>query len=311
MATRTQQYRTAKNWDIGFETFSKGATAVMSWLPWTKPFAAIPTAVYDVTSPYIYKGISDWTGDTFTSGRRAGTDTSALSTNKDMFRSKAIHSKGGDLLYSGRTEGMSATGVDRTFEFINRQLEIAAMAAGGVDSIKNIVSMAKSGVDAAKAAKMVGEAGDAVSTGGNIISKFFSGYGRDYKAKKEKANIGSSLKMLTGMEDVEDIVDAVGGWLDKRRNKGDLKGVDASSSENGVTTPVVVESSLNGSYWDKNFQHENISPDLYNSRKNYSYGGSGDAIRKANEVAEGIKSAGEAVDKVKKVRWKGKSVPSF
>ena len=129
MATRREQYGQLKTADNIFETGSKTASAVMSWIPVTAAFSWAPTLAYDIISPYIYKGVSGWTGKSISTSSRANEGSQNVSATGDMYRSQSRYSKGADMVYGGAVSDDPMRTSDSIFREINKGLEIAAVAA--------------------------------------------------------------------------------------------------------------------------------------------------------------------------------------
>ena len=224
MATRIEQYGQLKTLDNIYETRNKAHAAVMSWLPWTKAFSWAPTLAYETISPYIYKGVSGWTGKSISTSSRANEGSQNVSATGDMYRSQSRYSKGADMVYGGAVSDDPMRTSDIIFREINKQQEIAAVAAGGYDSIKNIGKIVKSGVTAANAAKLASEGKNLAQAGGNIFDILGGGNRKEFGSKGEKANLGSTFNKLIGKEDL----DALIGMFSKKNKTAnpDMTAVD-------------------------------------------------------------------------------------
>lgn len=206
MATRREQYGKLKTLDNIYETRNKTASAVLSWLPWTAAFSWAPTLEYELISPYIYKGVSGWTGKSISTSSRANEGSQNVSATGDMYRSQSRYSKGADMVYGGAVSDDPMRTSDIAFRQINKGLEIASLTAVGYNSIKNIGKLIKSGVTAANAAKLASEGKNLAQAGGNIFDILGGGNRKEFGSKGEKANLGSTFNKLSGKEDLDALI---------------------------------------------------------------------------------------------------------
>lgn len=257
MATRREQYGQLKTLDNIYETRNKAHAAVMSWLPWTKAFSWAPTLAYETISPYIYKGVSGWTGKSISTSSRANEGSQNVSATGDMYRSQSRYSKGADMVYGGAVSDDPMRTSDIIFREINKQQEIAAVAAGGYDSIKNIGKLIKSGVTAKNAAKLASEGKNLAQTGENVFDILGGGNRKEFGSKGEKANLGSTFNKLSGKEDLDALIGmfskknktanpdmtAVGnvyeGWQNKMVHKQPLSESDFAKDKRYITNDVM------------------------------------------------------------------------
>ena len=257
MATRREQYGQLKTLDNIYETRNKAHAAVMSWLPWTKAFSWAPTLAYETISPYIYKGVSGWTGKSISTSSRANEGSQNVSATGDMYRSQSRYSKGADMVYGGAVSDDPMRTSDIIFREINKQQEIAAVAAGGYDSIKNIGKLIKSGVTAKNAAKLASEGKNLAQTGENVFDILGGGNRKEFGSKGEKANLGGTFNKLSGKEDLDALIgmfskknktanpdmtavdNVYEGWQNKMVHKQPLSESDFAKDKRYITNDVM------------------------------------------------------------------------
>ena len=227
MATRREQYGQLKTLDNIYETRNKAQAAAMSWIPWTKAFSWAPTLAYETISPYIYKGVSGWTGKSISTSSRANEGSQNVSATGDMYRSQSRYSKGADMVYDAAVSDDPMRTSDIIFREINKQQEIAAVAAVGYDSIKNIGKLIESGVTAINAAKLASEGKNLAQTGENIFDILGGGNRKEFGSKGEKANLGSTLNKLLGKEDLDALIGMFG-----KKNKTATANPDMTAVDN-------------------------------------------------------------------------------
>jgi hypothetical protein len=116
---------------------------------------------------------------------------------------------------------------DIIFREINKQLEIAAVAAGGYESIKNIGKLIKSGVTAKNAAKLASEGKNLAQTGENVFDILGGGNRKEFGSKGEKANLGSTFNKLSGKEDLDALIGMFG-----KKNKTATANPDMTAVDN-------------------------------------------------------------------------------
>ena len=264
MATRREQYGKLKTADNIFETGSKTASAVMSWIPATKAFSWAPTLAYDIISPYIYKGVSGWTGKSISTSSRANEGSQNVSATGDMYRSQSRYSKGADMVYGGAVSDDPMRTSDIIFRQINKGLEIASMAAVGYDSIKNIGKIVKSGVTAANAAKLASEGKNLAQTGGNIFDILGGGNRKEFGSKGEKANLGSTFNKLSGKEDL----DALIGMFSKKNKTANPDMTAVGNVYEGLQNKMVHKQPLFESDFakDKRYITNDVMKDMKNTQ---------------------------------------------
>lgn len=231
MATRREQYGQLKTLDNIFETGSKASAVALSWMPWTKPFSWSPTLAYEIISPYIYKGVSGWTGKSISTSSRANEGSQNVSATGDMYRSQSRYSKGADMVYDAAVSDDPMRTSDIIFRQINKLQEIAAVAAVGYDSIKNIGNLIKSGVTAKNAAKLASEGKNLAQTGENIFDILGGGNRKEFGSKGEKANLGSTFNKLSGKEDLDALIGMFGNMFGKK-NKTATANPDMTAVDN-------------------------------------------------------------------------------
>ena len=257
MATRREQYGQLKTLDNIYETGSKTLSAVMSWLPWTAAFSWAPTLVYEITSPYMYKGVSGWTGKSISTSSRANEGSQNVSATGDMYRSQSRYSKGADMVYGGAVSDDPMRTSDIIFREINKPIEIAGLAAGGYDSIKNIGNLIKSGVTAKNAAKLASEGKNLAQTGENVFDILGGGNRKEFGSKGEKANLGGTFNKLSGKEDLDALIgmfskknktanpdmtavdNVYEGWQNKMVHKQPLSESDFAKDKRYITNDVM------------------------------------------------------------------------
>lgn len=275
MATRREQYGKLKTADNIFETGSKTASAVMSWIPATKAFSWAPTLAYDIISPYIYKGVSGWTGKSISTSSRANEGSQNVSATGDMYRSQSRYSKGADMVYGGAVSDDPMRTSDIIFRQINKGLEIASLTAVGYDSIKNIGNLIKSGVTAANAAKLASEGKNLAQTGGNIFDILGGGNHKEFRSKGEKANLGGTFNKLIGKEDL----DALIGMFSKKNKTANPDMTAVGNVYEGLQNKMVHKQPLFESDFakDKRYITNDVMKDMKNTQtmmnakhKNYS-----------------------------------------
>lgn len=275
MATRREQYGQLKTLDNIYETRNKAHAAVMSWLPWTKAFSWAPTLAYETISPYIYKGVSGWTGKSISTSSRANEGSQNVSATGDMYRSQSRYSKGADMVYGGAVSDDPMRTSDIIFREINKQQEIAAVAAGGYDSIKNIGKLIKSGVTAKNAAKLASEGKNLAQTGENVFDILGGGNRKEFGSKGEKANLGSTFNKLSGKEDL----DALIGMFSKKNKTANPDMTAVGNVYEGLQNKMVHKQPLFESDFakDKRYITNDVMKDMKNTQtmmnakhKNYS-----------------------------------------
>ncbi len=257
MASRREQYGQLKTSDNIYETTSKTLAAVMSWLPWTKDFSWVPTLAYEIISPYIYKGVSGWTGKSISTSSRANEGSQNVSATGDMYRSQSRYSKGADMVYGGAVSDDPMRTSDIIFREINKLQEIAALAGGGYDSIKNIGNLIKSGVTAKNAAKLASEGKNLAQTGENVFDILVGGNRKEFGSKGEKANLGGTFNKLSGKEDLDALIgmfskknktanpdmtavdNVYEGWQNKMVHKQPLSESDFAKDKRYITNDVM------------------------------------------------------------------------
>ena len=227
MATRREQYGQLKTLDNIYETRNKAHAAAMSWIPWTKAFSWAPTLAYETISPYIYKGVSGWTGKSISTSSRANEGSQNVSATGDMYRSQSRYSKGADMVYDAAVSDDPMRTSDIIFREINKQQEIAAVAAVGYDSIKNIGKLIKSGVTAKNAAKLASEGKNLAQTGENFFDILGGGNRKEFGSKGEKANLGSTFNKLSGKEALDALIGMFG-----KKNKTATANPDMTAVDN-------------------------------------------------------------------------------
>lgn len=275
MATRREQYGKLKTADNIFETGSKTASAVMSWIPATKAFSWAPTLAYDIISPYIYKGVSGWTGKSISTSSRANEGSQNVSATGDMYRSQSRYSKGADMVYDAAVSDDPMRTSDIAFRQINKGLEIASLTAVGYNSIKNIGNLIKSGVTAANAAKLASEGKNLAQTGGNIFDILGGGNHKEFRSKGEKANLGGTFNKLIGKEDL----DALIGMFSKKNKTANPDMTAVGNVYEGLQNKMVHKQPLSESDFakDKRYITNDVMKDMKNTQtmmnakhKNYS-----------------------------------------
>lgn len=257
MASRREQYGQLKTLDNIYETRNKAHAAVMSWLPWTKAFSWAPTLAYETISPYIYKGVSGWTGKSISTSSRANEGSQNVSATGDMYRSQSRYSKGADMVYGGAVSDDPMRTSDIIFREINKQQEIAALAGGGYHSIKNIGNLIKSGVTAKNAAKLASEGKNLAQTGENVFDILGGGNRKEFGSKGEKANLGGTFNKLSGKEDLDALIgmfskknktanpdmtavdNVYEGWQNKMVHKQPLSESDFAKDKRYITNDVM------------------------------------------------------------------------
>lgn len=227
MATRREQYGQLKTLDNIYETRNKAQATALSWIPWTKALSWAPTLAYETISPYIYKGVSGWTGKSISTSSRANEGSQNVSATGDMYRSQSRYSKGADMVYDAAVSDDPMRTSDIIFREINKLQEIAAMAGVGYDSIKNIGKLIESGVTAINAAKLASEGKNLAQTGENIFDILGGGNRKEFGSKGEKANLGSTLNKLLGKEDLDALIGMFG-----KKNKTATANPDMTAVDN-------------------------------------------------------------------------------
>lgn len=275
MATRREQYGKLKTLDNIYETRNKTASAVMSWIPWTAAFSWAPTLAYDIISPYIYKGVSGWTGKSISTSSRANEGSQNVSATGDMYRSQSRYSKGADMVYGGAVSDDPMRTSDIIFREINKGLEIASLTAVGYNSIKNIGNLIKSGVTAKNAAKLASEGKNLAQTGENIFDILGGGNHKEFGSKGEKANLGSTFNKLSGKEDLDALIgmfskknktanpdmtavdNVYEGWQNKMVHKQPLSESDFAKDKRYITNDVMKD--MKNTQTMMNAKHKNYS----------------------------------------------------
>lgn len=269
MATRREQYGQLKTLDNIYETRNKAHAAVMSWLPWTKAFSMLPTLAYETISPYIYKGVSGWTGKSISTSSRANEGSQNVSATDDMYRTQSRYSKGADMVYGGAVSDDPMRKSDTIFREINKQQELAAVAAGGYDSIKNIGKIIKSGITAKNAAKLASEGKNLAQTGESAFSILGGGNNKEFGGKAEKANLGSTFNKLSGQEDMQALLGLFSGK--KKNNTAAAANPDMSAVGNvyeGWQNKMVHKQPLSESDFakDKRYMTDDVMKDMKNTQ---------------------------------------------
>lgn len=264
MATRREQYGQLKTLDNIYETRNKAQAAVLSWLPWTKAFSWAPTLAYETISPYIYKGVSGWTGKSISTSSRANEGSQNVSATGDMYRSQSRYSKGADMVYGGAVSDDPMRTSDIIFRQINKAQEIASLAAVGYDSIKNIGKIIKSGVTAANAAKLASEGKNLAQAGGNIFDILGGGNRKEFGSKGEKANLGSTFNKLSGKEDL----DALIGMFSKKNKTANPDMTAVGNVYEGLQNKMVHKQPLSESDFakDKRYITNDVMKDMKNTQ---------------------------------------------
>ena len=257
MASRREQYGQLKTLDNIYETRNKAHAAAMSWIPWTKAFSWAPTLAYETISPYIYKGVSGWTGKSISTSSRANEGSQNVSATGDMYRSQSRYSKGADMVYGGAVSDDPMRTSDIIFREINKQQEIAALAGGGYHSIKSIGNLIKSGVTAKNAAKLASEGKNLAQTGENVFDILGGGNRKEFGSKGEKANLGGTFNKLIGKEDLDALIgmfskknktanpdmtavdNVYEGWQNKMVHKQPLSESDFAKDKRYITNDVM------------------------------------------------------------------------
>ena len=281
MATRREQYGQLKTLDNIYETRNKTHAAVMSWLPWTKAFSWAPTLAYETISPYIYKGVSGWTGKSISTSSRANEGSQNVSATGDMYRSQSRYSKGADMVYGGAVSDDPMRTSDSIFREINKGLEIASLTAVGYKSIKNIGNLIKSGVTAKNAAKLASEGKNLAQTGENVFDILGGGNRKEFGSKGEKANLGSTFNKLSGKEDLDALIgmfskknktanpdmtavdNVYEGWQNKMVHKQPLSESDFAKDKRYITNDVMKD--MKNTQTMMNAKHKDYSM-LFNGR---------------------------------------------
>ena len=264
MATRREQYGKLKTADNIFETGSKTASAVMGWIPATAAFSWAPTLAYELISPYIYKGVSGWTGKSISTSSRANEGSQNVSATGDMYRSQSRYSKGADMVYGGAVSDDPMRTSDIAFRQINKALELASLTAVGYNSIKNIGNLIKSGATAANAAKLASEGKNLAQTGGNIFDILGGGNRKEFGSKGEKANLGGTFNKLIGKEDL----DALIGMFSKKNKTANPDMTAVGNVYEGLQNKMVHKQPLSESDFakDKRYITNDVMKDMKNTQ---------------------------------------------
>jgi len=178
MATRTRQYKSAKEMAGGLEAYRATESAVMAWIPYTSAWSWAPTVHHELfEKPFLYTGLNQWSkmemGQTSTRG-----DTVELISTGDKYRENAIYNEGTNEYAGGVMQNQQKTGIEKWNKIWKLNADIAGIGAGIYNAIRGGVSgftksaesikTAKTALDVAKTASEASKIADSAKSGISI-----------------------------------------------------------------------------------------------------------------------------------------------
>lgn len=169
MSTRKEQFRRRNDNYSAYEHFLYANATAMSMMPWTQAFAWMPVLQAELSKPFKYKGITNWSqrdiGVTSKQGITASAESSGLKYGADVANANT------DLYIGGTERDESKSDFQRVNELFTLSGKIATAGAGAASAVSGAISAASSaGSAASTAASAAGSAGTAATEAGSAVS---------------------------------------------------------------------------------------------------------------------------------------------
>lgn len=195
MSTRKEQFRRRNDNYSAYEHFLYANATAMSMMPWTQSFAWMPVLQAELSKPFKYKGITNWSqrdiGVTSKQGITASAESSGLKYGADVANANT------DLYIGGTERDESKSDFQRVNELFTLSGKIATAGAGAASAVSGAISAASSaGSAASTAASAAGSAGTAATEAGSGAatavstgSKFKNFIGGLFKGKSDSGTM--------------------------------------------------------------------------------------------------------------------------
>ena len=195
MSTRKEQFRRRNDNYSAYEHFLYANATAMSMMPWTQAFAWMPVLQAELSKPFKYKGITNWSqrdiGVTSKQGITASAESSGLKYGADVANANT------DLYIGGTERDESKSDFQRVNELFTLSGKIATAGAGAASAVSGAISAASSAGSAAStaasaagsAATTATEAGSGAATAVSTGSKFKNFIGGLFKGKSDSGTM--------------------------------------------------------------------------------------------------------------------------
>lgn len=271
MSTRKEQFRRRNDNYSAYEHFLYANATAMSMMPWTQAFAWMPVLQAELSKPFKYKGITNWSqrdiGVTSKQGITASAESSGLKYGADVANANT------DLYIGGTERDESKSDFQRVNELFTLSGKIATAGAGAASAVSGAISAASSAGSAAStaasaagtAATTATEAGSGAATAVSTGSKFKNFIGGLFKGKSDSGTMVTEAFAKTpywkGVESeiggvaMEDVQKAIKIISEAQKAKKEVQG--AIDDVRGYIKD----------YRDKNNYDENPNNDIMNKYK--------------------------------------------